>query len=157
VLGKFLSLRKGAGWSFILFAMMFAIGLVAATMHKTLSFRDLVSGRPGIAVAAQLLDLAKISHEDFRAVSKSCFRVGLILGVIVAALVGQRHGWLLLTVLGLGTWWLGSLVISALFSLIARQYIVGRICYIHWGLVLFWTGAIAVVVPIVIVFITFSA
>lgn len=137
-------------WPMALFyvAIMFAIGYIGATLHKTLSYKELAAGTPSLSDAVVPQDPAELSHEDSHAVTSSCFRITFIIGVVASVLSAHNHSWGFSIFLGLSIWLLGAVVVAIIFGLVARQYTVGRLRSIPQGLFLFWLGVCVVTVPI---------
>jgi hypothetical protein len=147
-------------WLMALFyvVMMLALGFVGAALHKTLSVRELVTRNydPSLSDAELPSDPA-LSREDSGAIAKSSIGVSFIIGVIASVLASHTHGWLFSVLLGVGIWWLGTLVVGMIFGLVASQYAVGRLRSILPGLILFWLGVCAIVVPVIFVIRAFSS
>lgn len=131
--------------------MLFAVGLVGATLYKDSSFRELAAGTPKLEEMTPP-NPVEFTWKDSRTVVLSSFRVSLIVGLIASVLAHHQHGWVYSVLFGIGTLWLGCFLFAIFFVLVSKQYMAGRLHSLIPGLFLFWLGIIVVVVPITYVF-----
>jgi hypothetical protein len=114
----------------------FSMGFVGANLHKNLSFVELADGNPNLSDAMSNYS----SPADYGPITSASLQLGLILGLVVASVLGFSYGWLVRIGALLGIWWLGGIYIAVLFGLIESLYVRGKLRSIAIGVVAYGLG-----------------
>ena len=117
---------------------IFATIFIGTSLHHNSSYQELAEGVPAFANGPLLVDPEEVTVTDTSAVTRACFRVAFLVGLIAFTFAIRTQSWIFSLLLGAGVWLLGGIFVLAIFGLIARQYMVGRLRTIAPGSFCFW-------------------